>query len=189
MRRRHMCAFVVCGLLAGAVGVDAARPQILAGVQPNWKDLETWSHLDQTSRQTELGLGLQPIGGAVIAFLGQLSLSDPMHPPSSLRMHIAPAFMTNPNVLRSATLVFTIDPGSENREVIDLSSSLVADDMTAGGIIQNAIGPIRASDFLRLARAERLTANILGFDVAFRPDQIRAMQDFAERLHLPVPSR
>ena len=92
--------------------------------------------------------------------------------------------MSNSNLLRSRTLIFTIDPGSDQRGVVDISAGLVADDNTAGGIITNAIGPLRVADFLRMTRAERLTANVLGFETTFRPDQIRAMREFAVRLHL-----
>ncbi|MCC7010772.1 MAG: hypothetical protein IT184_18315 [Acidobacteria bacterium] len=171
-------------LLAGAATTAANGAQVLAGVQANWKDLETWSRPDPSARQSELGLGLHPIGGAVVAFLGRLSLTDPNRPAADVRVHVAPAYMANPNVLRRATLVFTADLGSDRPAIVDVSASLITDDVSAGGIIQNAIGTMRAADFLRLARAERLVANVLGFDVAFRPEQIRAMRELAARLHL-----
>jgi hypothetical protein len=183
MRAGLTCWIAVTALLLVGPHVHA-RGQILAGVQANWKDLETWSRAEPSTRQTELGLGLHPIGGAVVAFLGRLSVTDPSRPPSELRIHVAPAYMTNPNVLRTATLIFLADAGEERQRRIDVSAGLIADDATAGGIIQNAIGPIRAADFVRLTQAERLTANVLGFDVTFRPDQIRAMQEFAKRLSL-----
>ena len=46
---------------------------------------------------------------------------------------------------------------------------------------------IRAAVFVRLTSAISLDANVLGFEVEFRDDQIRAMREFAERLHL-VPA-
>lgn len=184
MRLPAVCVWFVSVVGALALSILPAGGQVLAGMQANWKDLETWSRLDTTARENELGLGLQPVGGAVIAFLGRLSISAPARPPSEVSVHVAPAYLTNPNVLRTKTLIFTLGRGRDKPVHIDISGALVADDATAGGIIHNAVGPMRASDFLRLTQAEHLTANILGFDVAFAPAQLRAMQEFAKRLHL-----
>ena len=177
-------SLVVGGVWLAALGTGAASPQGLSGVQANWKDLETWSRVIDSSKENELGLGLQPTGGAVVAFLGRLSHKDPTRAPAEVRVHAAVAYMANPNLLRTRTLVFLADNSTPRRVRLDASGPLVTDDISPGGVINNTIGPIPVADFLRLTRAETLTANVLGFDVVFRPDQIRAMKAFGERLHL-----
>ena len=179
MRVAALCVSLL--MMLPAVG---AGRQGLVGVQANWRDLETWSRLIEPSRENELGLGLQPQGAAMIAFLGRLSISSPRQAPRELRVHVAPALRANPTVLRAKTLTFVADAGTDNQTKIDASVGLVADDPTPGGIIENAMGPLRTADFVRLTKSTTLQANILGFDVVFRPDQIRAMQTFAQRLYL-----
>jgi hypothetical protein len=171
-------------LLTMAPSLAASPRQGLTGVQANWKDLETWSHLLETSRENELGVGLQPEGGAVIAFLGRLSIRDPKTPPAEVRAQLAAAYLANPNRIRTRTLTFIADAGTPRRFALDASDSLITDDGSPGGIIQNAIGTIRGFDFLRLASANALSANILGFEVVFRPEQLRAMRGFADRIRL-----
>jgi hypothetical protein len=185
MRVAVLCVSLLTMLPATGIG-----RQGLVGVQANWRDLQTWSRLIESSRENELGLGLQPQGAAMIAFLGRLSISNPRQAPREVRVHVAPASMANSTVMRTKTLTFVADAGTDKQTKIDASAGLIADDPTPGGIIENAMGPIRAADFIRLTQATTLQANILGFDVVFRPDQIRAMQTFAQRLYLaPSPPR
>ena len=184
LRVALLCVSLMLLLPAGTVG-----GQGLVGVQPNWRDLETWSRLIEPSRENELGLGLQPLGPAVIAFLGRLSISNPRQAPRELRVHIAPATMANSTVLRTKTLTFVADAGTDKQAKIEASAGLIADDPSPGGIIENAMGPLRTADFLRMTQATTLQASILGFDVVFRPDPITAMQAFAERLYLAPATR
>jgi hypothetical protein len=44
---------------SGAVAVSAQQP---AGMLSNWGDLETWSRYDERRDESEVGLGLQPMG-------------------------------------------------------------------------------------------------------------------------------
>ena len=39
-------------------------------------------------------------------------------------------------------------------------------------------------EYLRLVGATTLHAKVLGLDVEFRRDQLRAMRDFGERIHI-----
>ncbi len=184
MRRFIVATAAVASLLASAP--SAAPVQLISGLQANWKDLETWSHLVESSQFTELGLGLQPTGGAVLALLGRLSVRDPRVPPPAIRVQLAVGFMANPNLTRTRTLTFLADGGSKTPKIIDVSGGVIADDGSPGGIIQNGLGQLPAADFIRIAQAKTLTGNILGFDVVFTPEQLRAMRAFAARLHLDV---
>lgn len=177
---------VVLAAVATLISSDLhARPaQLVAGLQANWKDLETWSHLVESSSYNELGLGLQPTGGALIAFLGRLSVRDPLVAPTSLNVQLAVGYRSNPNRVRVRTLKFAADTGTKEAVVLDLSDGLRADDAAPGGQVQNAVGRMRAADFIRLSQAKTLTGNILGFDVVYSPEQLRAMSALAARLHL-----
>jgi hypothetical protein len=170
------CAFLTPGLNATRQG--------LVGVQANWKDLETWSHLVESSTQNEFGLGLQPEGAAVIAFLGRVPTANRRPPPpTELRVQVAAAYLANPSTVRTKTLTFLADGGTENAIRFDIGASLITDD-TSGGTINNGLGRLPAADFVRLGESKTLIGNILGFQVVFRPNQIRAMHAFAERLRL-----
>jgi len=183
---RLLAAFACVIVAMATAGRVTTADQGLVGVQANWRDLETWSHLVEGSRENELGLGLQPEGGAVVAFLGRLSIANPRTPPSALRVQLAAAYNSNPNVMRVRSLTFLagFEGSKEGPLKLDLSAKVLTDDVSPGGIINNGMGTIRAADFVRLSEAKTLTGNVLGFDVVFRPDQIRAMHALAERLYL-----
>lgn len=186
MRRLVVVLAAVVTLLAS--GSSAAPRQLVAGLQANWKDLETWSNLVESSSVNELGLGLQPTGGAVIAFLGRLSVRDPLVAPTTMDVQLAVGYMSNPNRVRVRMLTFVADSGTKDANVLDLSEGLRADDNVPGGNIRNAIGQMRAMDFVRLASSKTLTGNILGFEVVYTAEQLKAMRVLATRLHLRVPA-
>jgi hypothetical protein len=178
-------------VLLGVLGVGAAADQRLAMMRAEWGDLETWTHYIQDSRQNELGLGLQaagPTGTSFVAFTGRLSIRNPTEPPREIGVQIAAGKLSNPNVVRRPSLVFLVNAGETDAFRLDLSERLNVDDPTPGGSAENGVAMMRAADFVRLSSATTLTADVLGFEAEWRDDQIRAMRDFAERLHL-VPAR
>lgn len=192
MRRRRMrsAAVIAVLVLAGSwsAGARLDARQGLTGVQANWGDLETWSHYIEDARQNELGLGLQPAGPdgrMLIAFLGRLAVRNP-RPPAEVRVQVAASALGNPNLVRRATLTFLADGATDRRQTFDLSSRLIVDDPTPGGNLQNGVATMPAADFIRLAEAETLSANIFGFAVNFTSAELAAMREFAESLHLPI---
>jgi hypothetical protein len=178
----------VAGLgLASAGGIFA---QSSTGVMPNWSDLETWSRLVPGTRENELGLGLQLSGTAgpmLLSFSGRLDTRSPTVPPKEVAVIIAPGLMANPNALRTPTLRFTLDEGLKTASSIDATSGLRVDDPAPGAIIHSAATSLRAAEFIKLCTVQTLKANVFGFDVQFRADQIKGMRALAERLHLPLP--
>jgi hypothetical protein len=187
-RGRQGAVLLVAWLVWAAVAGAGAEPrQIWAGLQANWTDGQTWSTYLEASRETELGLGLQltgPSGTVPIAFLGRLSVRDPRVPPREIQVQAAVGYLGNPNVIRTSLLTLLADAKTNRRLALDLTARLVVDDQAPGGIIQNGLATIRSAELARLAEAETLSGNVLGFEVFFRPDQIRALRAFAERLHL-----
>jgi len=186
VRRFRALQILAAAALLGGAALQAAS-QGLTGVQANWRDLETWSHYLEETKQTELGLGLQP-SGSLIAFLARVSLSSPRTPPREVRVQIATNALASPNLVRRATLTFLADAGTDERAAFDLSPRLTVDDSTPGGNLQNGVATVSAGDFARLAESKTLVANIFGFDVVFTRAQLAAMKAFAVKLNL-TPAR
>jgi hypothetical protein len=157
--------------------------QNLAGVQASWHDLDTWTHVIADTKQNEYGLGLQP-SGSLVAFLARVPSAAPRTAPRQIRVQIATNALANPNLVRRSVLTFLADAETVDRVSFDLSGSLVVDDSTPGGNLQNGIATMNAGDFARIARAETLSGNVFGFDVVFTRDQIAAMKAFAVKLNL-----
>jgi hypothetical protein len=186
-----MRALAILGAaLLSAPLVSGAAPQQLAMMRAEWGDLETWSHVLQESRQTELGLGLHaagPAGTTYLAFTGRLSARNPRTPPREIGVQAAIGRLSNPTVVRRPSLLFLLDAKEAKPLQIDLSSQLTVDDPNPGGSVENAVTTMRAEDFVRLASAKTLSADVLGFETTLREDQIAAMREFAGRLHLVSP--
>lgn len=186
---RH-CAYLVTALLGLAALVPpTTSAQMLVGLRSEWGDLETWTHALESSRETELGLGLQlngSTGTTLVAFMGRLSLRDPKTPPRDLDVQVGTGKMTNPNLVRRSILTFLADEGTPKARTVDLSSQLRVDNPSPGAIITDGVSRIDAADFVRLASATKLKATVLGFDVTFRQDQITALKSLATRLQMRV---
>jgi hypothetical protein len=61
------------------------------------------------------------------------------------------------------------------------------DDPTPGGSVENATAMFPVADFVRLATAKKVVADVLGFEAQLRDDQIAAVRRFAESLHAIPP--
>jgi hypothetical protein len=53
-----------------------------------------------------------------------------------------------------------------------------------GAMIDDGIAQILARDFTQMSKAKSIRANIFMVDIEFRPDQLRALQKFAESIFL-----
>jgi hypothetical protein len=177
---------IALALAVGGMSAGAVRDQGWSGTQATWRDLETWSRPVAPSRELENGLGLHLAGsggGVSIAFVCRVPAGSAPACPREVQIRAMVGVRSNPNILRKPTLTFLVDPETERLGAFDLSRDLVVDAMP-GGTIQNGVGAIAVGDFLRLTEARTLSANVLGFDVNFRVDQIRALGAFAKRLNL-----
>src|SRR5688572_11263367 len=148
-----------------SVGVVASgTPQRLAMMRAEWNDLARWSNYDEGSRETELGLGLVvpgPQGETRVAFTGRVSVRAPTVPPRQIGVQVGIGKFTNPYVMRRPSLVFTLDGGERNAAKFDLSDRLNVDDPTPGGSIENATAMFPVADFVRLATAKKIVADVL----------------------------
>lgn len=178
---------VVGSMCVAALVVASVSAQRLAMMRAEWSDLESWSRYDESTRENELGLGLHvsgPSGATFVAFTGRLLVRSPSVPPTQIGVQVAVGKLSNPNIVRRPALMFVADAGTDELFRLDVSPRLNVDDPTPGGGVENGTAMIRSTDFVRIARAKKLAADVLGFEAVFREDQLKAMLQFAERLHI-----
>lgn len=186
---RAFCVIAVSVCLGTGV-LASPSFQRLGMMRAEWTDLQTWSHYDEGARENELGLGLHlagPSGMTFMAFTGRLPIRTPIAAPREIGVQVAIGKFSNPNQVRRAALMFVADPGTDDVFRLDLSDRLNVDDPVPGGGVENGTAMIRTSDFVRIANATKLAADILGFDATFRDDQLSAIRQFGERLRVIAP--
>jgi hypothetical protein len=105
--------------------------------------------------------------------------------------------LSNAGRARSNTLKFVLPASAApaaarargmpvSHAVIDLSSRLGADDQTPGARVNFATAKLAPAEFLRIVKCGEPTATVLGVDVRFRPDQLKAIRSFADQILLKV---
>jgi hypothetical protein len=123
----------------------------------------------------------------LVAFTARMSRRDRHAPPAAVTVQVGTPIMTNPSIVRTSTLTFTVENAAGERRLVNLGSRLRVDSSPDGAPIENGVAELTPAEYQRLAGARTLAASVLGFDVTFRPDQRRAMRTFAARLNLTVP--
>jgi hypothetical protein len=165
-----------------------------------WGDLDTWSRYVPASDETEIGLGLKTAGTnttMLIAFSARLKGRTPSQPPSEVLVHASAGMLSNAGRARSNTLKFVLPASAApaaarargmpvSHAVIDLSSRLGADDQTPGARVNFATAKLAPAEFLRIVKCGEPTATVLGVDVRFRPDQLKAIRSFADQILLKL---
>jgi hypothetical protein len=175
--------FLVLTLLAAPL-----LAQVPAGPLATWSDLETWSAYDAEKNETDVGLGLQPVGEAgpmLVAFTARLPGKRAAGRAREITVRVAASARSNPNVIRRPELRFQITGGLPDAHVLDLSGRLRVDDPAPGAAVDAGSARITLAELEAIGRAQRLAASVLGAAVAFRTDQIRAIAAFGERIGSP----
>jgi hypothetical protein len=183
--RSRAALLVVLGLVTFAGVVRSVAAQQAAGMLASWGDMETWSRHDERADESETGLGLQlhgKTGTMLLSFAARYPGKVAMRAPDAVVTQVAVTPSTNPNVLRTPTLVFLIDVKTPRAATMDLSQRMNVDSPGPGQIVSNGRASMSPEEFLRLIGATTLHAKVLGFDVEFRREQLRAMRDFGERV-------
>jgi hypothetical protein len=174
----------IATLAGGARSIAAQQP---AGMLASWGDMETWSRHDERADEGEAGLGLQlqgPTGTMLLSFSARFPGKVALRPPDSVVAQAAVTPSANPNVLRTPTLVFLLNVKTPQAATMDVSQRMSVDAPGPGQVVSNGRASISPEEYLRLVGATTLHAKILGLDVEFRRDQLRAMRDFGERIHI-----
>jgi hypothetical protein len=164
----------------GSLAIAAQTPEI----RPSWKDLETWTRYDETTRETEAGLGLQPPGptGAVaLAFTARVPGRTVRPVATQVTVVVAMGALFNSTVIRNPTLTFLIDEGQPKWSLIDLSPRFIGNELAPTTRLTSGIARISPDEYLRLTRAKGTRANILGAEIVFSRAQLDAMRAFARR--------
>lgn len=152
-----------------------------------WADLETWSRRLDASQENEIGVGFQlegERGTVLLAVTSRTAGQQPDQPPDELTLQAAISDRASPNVVPRPALSLLVDDGAGRHETIDLTPKLAVDNPVPGARIRNGLATISAAEFLKLAGARTLSANVFGFVVGFRTDQVAALSAFATRVHL-----
>ncbi len=192
MRSRHsiLRAFVgvvIAGLAVWTIAVPVNARQIRAGALATWKNLETWTQYHDDTRETEKGIGLilSGSGGQMrLSFSARLAGRFPNKPPASVFLEAAADPMANPNTLRSQTLQFMITSPDDKHSALDLSTRMVVDNPAAGAMLNDAVAKLKPEEFGSIAWAKAVKANIFMVNVEFVPEQLRALQKYADSLFL-----
>ena len=116
--------------------------------------------------------------------LARLDGRFPKTPPAQIRVQASADPRINPNTQRTPALAFLVDAKGEKPWSLDLTSSMTPNTPAPGAMIDDAIAQILARDFTQMSKAKSIRANIFMVDVEFRPDQLRALQKFAESIFL-----
>ncbi len=168
--------------------------QSLTGLRPSWSDLETWNRRGMDIRETEVGVGfhLTGTGGTMLlSFAAVVNSRSPSAPPAEVMVTAGAPFDSNPNTVRSGSLAFLAEiedvvKKTVQRKTIDLSSRLTLDNPSPGARPENGTARMSIDQFTDLVKARAIAARVFGVDVAFRPDQVKAVQAFAERIRVRV---
>ena len=184
---------VAAAAFAGML-TSSSLAQSLTGLRPSWSDLETWNRRGSDSREAEVGLGLHLSGSGgtmLLSFAATLNSRTPNAPPSELLITVGAPFNSNPNTVRSGVLRFAVEiedlvKKTSQRTTIDLSSRLTLDNPAPGAVPETGTARMSIAQFTDLAKARTAVAQVIGVDVAFRPDQLKAVQAFAERIGVRV---
>lgn len=160
---------------------DMSANQIETGAITAWSDLETWSRPHLTTGDADTGLGLHlsgPNGPMLLAFSARVGDADS----KDITVQVAAGATVDSNVPRTATLRFVLNGHNARRGTIDLSPHLKVDNPSLDAAVASGVAPMPATELLLIARAETITATVLGVEVQFRPDQIQAVDAFARRI-------
>jgi hypothetical protein len=176
---------VVATLVLSSFSVSAR--QISAGMLSTSKDLDTWTSYYDDSRQTEKGLSLilRGNGGEMrLSFSARLEGRFPKNAPAQVRVQASADPRINPNTQRTPALAFLVDAKGEKPWSLDLTASMTPNTPAPGAMIDDGIAQILAKDFTQMAKAKSIRANVFMVDVEFRPEQLHALQKFAESIFL-----
>ena len=169
-----------------------------------WGDLDTWSRYVPSTDETEVGVGLKTAGAdttMLVAFSARMKGASPSQAPSEVFVHASAGVNANAGNVRNKTLKFVLASApagaagerparaanGPSAQVIDVSSRLGADNESPGARVNFVTAKLAPAEFLRIVKSGQPTATVLGVDVAFRPDQLRALRAFANQIFLKVP--
>ena len=169
----------------------AWSPQVPAGPVGLFKDLDTWSRYSDDTQMTDRGVGLVVPGATaplLVSFNARQRGRNPTEAPREIAVQVARTADVNPMALPSFTLTLTIDAGTPSHAVFDLTSRVNVDNPTPGAAPMIIVATMVPAEFRRLASATTLRGNLFGTDVAFKPEQIKALKTFFNLIGVRAPA-
>jgi hypothetical protein len=180
---------VVLAVAAGAPYAAGPDGQITAPPMGTSKDLETWTRDVGEVPDIEHGLGLHVSGDftMLVTFAGTRLRRDPRAPVKEVVVIAKPAAGLDPGRVLSPTLMF-LATGKDKKQVAvnvtDRVTTYPPGPFATMPASVSARAALTAEEFLKLVDATDLRANMLGMQVTFRPDQIKALRALGERVGL-----
>ncbi len=182
--------FVVV-LAVAAVQPYAAAPgrQMTAPPMGTSKDLETWTRDVGEVPDIEHGLGLHLSGDftMLVTFAGTRLRRDPRAPVKEIVVIAKPGAALDPGRVLSPTLMFVATGKDKKPATVNMADRVTTyppGPFVTTPISLSARAALTPEEFLKLADATDLRANMLGMGVTFRPDQIKALRALGERIGL-----
>jgi hypothetical protein len=186
-RTTRFAAWLASLMLASLGAAAGAAGQVPAGAAARFNDLETWTKDVDDGRQVEQGLGLVvPSGNGplLVSVSARMRKDVRLEPAREVTLQIARAVTANPNATPTFALRFRIDAGTDNAATLDFTTRATADSPIPGPPALSLVATLRPAEFVRLAGATTLRGAFFDGEADFRPDQIRALRDFADRAKL-----
>lgn len=163
--------------LAGSVVAGAAGPQVSAGSLANFKDQQTWTGVDPATGQPERGLGLVIAGRGGSTRLAFLSTGRGTQ--TTARVQVLRTPSANPTSRPPIVIRFTLDPGTPEQRVIDLSSRVTIFPPGPGVPPESASAPLSAADIEALVAAKAVDVQLLDVGGPLSPGQLDAIRAWA----------
>jgi hypothetical protein len=91
----------------------------------------------------------------------------------------------NPNFIRQPTLLFTLDPGSGDSRVIELSDRLQVPPTGAGSAIDTGTAMMTLVELIQLLRARTASAEVFALPMTLTAAQLEALRKFGDRVLAP----
>jgi hypothetical protein len=185
---RHLRTLTFAACVVAAAVVSA---QIPAGSLGGYKDLETWTREVGSVPDTEYGLGLQLKGptGIVNAAFAAVILKREMRgtKPKFVEVTMSPSHTVDPHRTLDLSLVFVLTGKDKKQKTVQISDRIKAyppGPYAPGTSAYGATAILTAEEFTQIAQAQSLRATVVGVQVQFRPDQLKAVQTLAQKVGL-----
>lgn len=179
-------------------GAVAVLPMALAAVAPavaqgagalaTWKDGEIRESFDASTRISQVFVAVMPSGphgSLTVVFSARWPGRARIKPLTEFEVRADVGLRVNPNFIRQPTLLFTLDPGTHDARVIDLTDRLQLPPSGAGSAIDTGRATMTLVELIQLMRARTAGAEIFALPMTFTPAQLEALRKFGDRVLAP----
>jgi hypothetical protein len=181
--RTHACIVILLSAVFVLPGQITAPPMGAS------RDLETWARDVGDVPDIEHGVGLHLNGEytLLVTFAGVKLRRDPRSPAKEVVVMAKPAAALDPGRVLTIGMTFNAIGKDKKPFSVDLGGRVASYPpgpfMTAPTSV-SLRAAMTPAEFLRLADAQTLRSSMLGLEVTFRQDQVKALRALADKLGL-----